>query len=155
MRKVNTCLIVVNLTNALWHWRAWHGAFHIYTITLFSEQWPPANCLSLYCASTQKLPGEFKLAQNESLQRLFLPFNCICAYYWMSIFPCSKLVMSYYHVFRISFDTLDVRSQICLKLFFLFALLVFENLLKIEASSHNTQMFLGNVLDVQKQLQEA
>lgn len=41
------------------------------------------------------------------------------------------------------------------KAFFLFALLVFENLLKIETSSQNTQMFLGNVLDVQKQLQEA
>lgn len=84
----------------------------------------------LYCANSQTLS---KICQEnsswprlKSLQRLFLQFNCICAYYWMSIFPCSKSVMSYHHVFRICFDTLDVRSQICLKLFFLFALLVFE-----------------------------
>lgn len=134
MRKGNTWLILtlVNLkvpANALWHWRPWHGAFHIYPITLFSEQWPPANCLCLYCANFQTLPKNCQENSSwprlKSLERLFLQFNCTCAYYWMSVFPCSKLVMSCSHVFRICFDTLDVRTQVCLKLFFFFFLLVF------------------------------
>lgn len=145
MIKENTWLILtlVNLkvpANALCHWRAWHGTFHIYPITLFSQQGPPANCLSLYRASSQTLPKNRQenscWPRLKSLQRLFLHFNSICAYYWMSIFPSSKLVMSYHQVFRIGFDTLDVRSQICLKLFCLFVLLVFENLLKIKTLRH-------------------
>lgn len=134
MRKGNTWLILTLVNsevpaNALWHWRAWHGVFHIYPITLFSEQWPPANCLSLHCASSQTLPKNYQENSSwprlKSLQRLFLQFNCMCAYYWMSIFPGSKSVMSYYHVFRICFDTFDVKSQICLRLF-CFVLLVLE-----------------------------